>query len=156
MEIVLAVANELKSLKASTDIHERRPSFVLCRNVEIAATVQSYKSQITTIASVSYLKILTEDNPVPPDCARNIVNKDLAVYLQLRGAVNREAEHEKLRKKRKDVQKQYDTLSQKMSASGYRKKAPQSKQDDDMKKLATLLEELEIISEAESTLDAHS
>lgn len=43
-----------------------------------------------------------------------------------------------------------------MSASGYRKKAPQSKQDDDMKKLATLLEELEIISEAESTLDAHS
>lgn len=43
-----------------------------------------------------------------------------------------------------------------MSASGYHEKAPQSKQDDDMKKLATLLEELEIISEAESKLDAEN
>ena len=41
-----------------------------------------------------------------------------------------------------------------MSASGYREKAPQSKQDDDMKKLDSLLEELEIIGEAESKLDA--
>ena len=47
-------------------------------------------------------------------------------------------------------------MSQKMSASGYLEKAPQSKQDDDMKKLASLLEELEIIGEAESKLDTKS
>ncbi|KAI5017383.1 hypothetical protein ZWY2020_042271 [Hordeum vulgare] len=102
------------------------PIFVLCRNLEIAATVQHYQAQIATLASVSSIKILTEDDPAPSDCATDIVNKDLAVYLQLR--------------------EKYDTLSQKMSASGYREKAPQSKQDDDTKKLATLLAELEIIS----------
>ncbi|KAM3408927.1 hypothetical protein ACQJBY_001768 [Aegilops geniculata] len=154
MEIVLDAVSKLRSLRPPTDIQLRRPSFVLCRNLEIAATVRCYQAQIATLASVTSLKILTEDDPTPPDCATNIVNKDLAVYLQLRGALDTEAEHEKLRKKREEVQKQYDTLSQKMSASGYREKAPQSKQDDDMKKLATLLEELEIISEAESKLDA--
>ncbi|XP_044401811.1 valine--tRNA ligase, mitochondrial 1 isoform X1 [Triticum aestivum] len=154
MEIVLDAVSKLRSLLPPTDIHLRRPCFVLCRNLEVAATVGCYQAQIATLASVSSLEILTEDDPTPPDCATNIVNKDLAVYLQLRRALNTEAEHEKLRKKREEVQKQYDTLSQKMSASGYREKAPQSKQDDDMKKLATLLEELEIISEAESKLDA--
>ncbi|VAH05059.1 unnamed protein product [Triticum turgidum subsp. durum] len=149
MEIVLDAVSKLRSLRPPTDIQLRRPSFVLCRNLEIAATVRCYQAQIATLASVSSLKILTEDDPTPPDCATNIVNKDLALYLQFRGALDTEAEHEKLRKKREEVQKQYDTLSQKMSASGYREKAPQSKQDDDMKKLATLLEELEIISEAE-------
>ncbi|XP_051192009.1 valine--tRNA ligase, mitochondrial 1 [Lolium perenne] len=156
MEIVLDAVSKLRSLRPPTDIHERRPSFVLCRNLEIAATVQCYQAQIATLASVSSLKILTEDDPSPPGCATNIVNKDLAVYLQLQGALNTEAEHEKLRKKRQEVQKQHDTLSQKMNASGYREKAPQSKQDDDMKKLASLLEELEIISEAESKLDANN
>ncbi|VAH05050.1 unnamed protein product [Triticum turgidum subsp. durum] len=178
MEIVLDAVSKLRSLRPPTDIQLRRPSFVLCRNLEIAATVRCYQAQIATLASVSSLKALknpfgrklkmyvpqvtiysddiclalavcSEDDPTPPDCATNIVNKDLALYLQFRGALDTEAEHEKLRKKREEVQKQYDTLSQKMSASGYREKAPQSKQDDDMKKLATLLEELEIISEAE-------
>ncbi|XP_044971413.1 valine--tRNA ligase, mitochondrial 1-like [Hordeum vulgare subsp. vulgare] len=154
MEIVLDAVSKLRSLRPPTDIQLRRPSFVLCRNLEIAATVQHYQAQIATLASVSSIKILTEDDPAPSDCATDIVNKDLAVYLQLRGALDTDAEHEKLRKKREEVQKKYDTLSQKMSASGYREKAPQSKQDDDTKKLATLLAELEIISEAESKLDA--
>jgi hypothetical protein len=35
----------------------RRPSFVLCRNLEIAATVQCYQAQIATLASVSSLKV---------------------------------------------------------------------------------------------------
>jgi valyl-tRNA synthetase len=54
---------------------------------------------------VAIFQILTEDDPSPPGCATNIVNKDLAVYLQLQGALNTEAEHEKLRKKRQEVQK---------------------------------------------------
>lgn len=52
--------------------------------------------------------------------------------------------------------RQHDTLSQKMNASGYREKAPQSKQDEDMKKIAALLEELEIIREAESELESNN
>ena len=47
-------------------------------------------------------------------------------------------------------------MSQKMNASGDRKKAPQRKQDEDTRKLATLLGELEIIDEVESKLDANN
>jgi valyl-tRNA synthetase len=43
-----------------------------------------------------------------------------------------------------------------MNASGYREKAPQSKQDEDTRKLAALLGELEIVDEAESKLDANN
>ncbi|XP_052134317.1 valine--tRNA ligase, mitochondrial 1-like [Oryza glaberrima] len=156
METVLDSVNKLRSLRPHTDIHERRPAFMLCRGVDIAAIIQCYQAQISTLASVSSLKILTEDDPTPPNCATNIVNKDLSVYLQLRGALNTEAEREKLRKKRDEIQKQHDTLSQKMNASGYREKAPQSKQDEDMKKIAALLEELEIIREAESELESNN
>ena len=40
---------------------------------------------------------LTEDDLTPPHCATHIVNKDLSVYLQLRGGLNTEAECKKLR-----------------------------------------------------------
>jgi len=41
-----------------------------------------------------------------------------------------------------------------MDASGYREKAPQNMQEEDMRKLTALLEQLEVISEAEKKLDA--
>jgi hypothetical protein len=44
-------------------------------------------------------------------------------------------------------------LSQKMEASGYKEKAPHNVQED-MRKLTSFLEQLEIISEAEKKLDA--
>ncbi|KAL6905179.1 hypothetical protein ACP4OV_002780 [Aristida adscensionis] len=154
MDIVLNIVTNLRSLQSTTYMHERRPAFVLCRSPEIAATVQCYQSQIITLASVSILKILTDDDATPSDCTTNIVNKDLSVYLQLHGALNTEAEREKLRRMKGDIQRQHDSLSQKMNALGYREKAPQSKQDEDMRKLAALLGELEIIDEAESKLEA--
>ncbi|KAJ1294912.1 hypothetical protein BS78_01G182600 [Paspalum vaginatum] len=156
MMIVLDTVNKLRSLRPSTDTHERRPAFVLCRGLEIATTIQRYQSQITTLASVSTLKILTADDPTPPDCATLIVNMDLSVYLQLRGALNTEAEREKLRRKKEEIGRQHDTLRQKMNASGYREKAPQRKQDEDTRKLAVLLEELGIVDEAEGMLDANN
>jgi len=42
-----------------------------------------------------------------------------------------------------------------MDASGYREKAPQSVQEEDMRKLTALLEQLEVISEAEKKLDSN-
>ena len=47
-----------------------------------------------------------------------------------------------------------NALTQKMDASGYREKAPQNVQEEDMRKLTALLEQLEVISEAEKKLDA--
>lgn len=41
-----------------------------------------------------------------------------------------------------------------MDASGYREKAPQSVQEGDMRKHIALLQELEVVSEAEKKLDA--
>ncbi|PUZ38372.1 hypothetical protein GQ55_9G191100 [Panicum hallii var. hallii] len=148
MEIVLDTVNKLRSLRPSTDTYERF--------LQTAATIRSYHSYITTLASVSSLKILAEDDPTPLDCATHIVNKDLSVYLQLRGALDTKAEREKLRRKREEIQRQHDALSQNMNASGYREKAPQSKQDEDTRKLAALLGELEIVDEAESKLDANN
>uniref|UniRef100_A0A0D9Z131 valine--tRNA ligase n=1 Tax=Oryza glumipatula TaxID=40148 RepID=A0A0D9Z131_9ORYZ len=136
IDIALDTVNKLRSLKPPTDTNERRPAFALCRGQEIAAI------------------ILTESDETPPDCATAVVNKDLSVYLQLQGALNAEVELEKLRKKREEVEKLQHALSQKMEASGYKEKAPQNVQEEDIRKLTSFLEQLEIISEAEKKLDA--
>ena len=52
-----------------------------------------------------FYQILAEDDPTPLDCATHIVNKDLSVYLQLRGALDTKAEREKLRRKRDEIQR---------------------------------------------------
>jgi valyl-tRNA synthetase len=51
------------------------------------------------------IQILTENDETPADCATAVVNKDLSVYLELQGALNVEAEREKLKKKRDKIQK---------------------------------------------------
>ncbi|RCV12837.1 hypothetical protein SETIT_2G299800v2 [Setaria italica] len=155
MDIVLDAVNRIRSLKPPTDSNERRPAFALCRGQEIAATIQCYQSLIVSLSSVSHLKILTENDETPADCATAVVNKDLSVYLQLQGALDADAEREKLRKKKDEIQKLQHALSQQMDASGYREKAPQNVQEEDMRKLTALLEQLEVISEAEKKLDAN-
>uniref|UniRef100_A0A0A9ERC8 valine--tRNA ligase n=1 Tax=Arundo donax TaxID=35708 RepID=A0A0A9ERC8_ARUDO len=154
MDIVLDAVNKLRSLKPPTETNERRPAFALCRGQQIVDTIRCYQSLIASLSSVSHLKILAENDETPADCATAVVNKDLSVYLQLQDALNADAEREKLRKKRDEIEKLQHALTQKMDASGYREKAPQSVQEEDMRKLTALLEQLEIISEAEKKLDA--
>uniref|UniRef100_A0A0E0KHR3 valine--tRNA ligase n=1 Tax=Oryza punctata TaxID=4537 RepID=A0A0E0KHR3_ORYPU len=154
IDIALDTVNKLRSLKPPSDTNERRPAFALCRGQEITATIQCYQSLVVSLSSISSLKILTENDETPPDCATAVVNKDLSVYLQLQGALNAEVELEKLRKKREEIQKLQHALSQKMEASGYKEKAPQNVQEEDMRKLTGFFEQLEIISEAEKKLDA--
>jgi valyl-tRNA synthetase len=48
-----------------------------------------------------------------------------------------------------------NALAPKMDASVYRGKAPQSVQEENMRKLTALLEQLEVISETEKKLDAN-
>lgn len=153
MDIVLDAVNKLRSLKPPTETNERRPAFALCQDQETVTTILCYQSLIVSLSSVSQLQILKESNETPADCAIAVVNKDLSVYLQLQGALNAEAELEKLRKKRDEIQKLQHALTQKMDASGYREKAPPNVQEEDMRKLTALLEQLEIISEAEKKLE---
>lgn len=63
---------------------------------------QNYKS---TDLLLEILQILTENDETPADCATAVVNKDLTVYLQLQGALDADAEREKLRKKKDEIQK---------------------------------------------------
>ncbi|GJM99456.1 hypothetical protein PR202_ga16554 [Eleusine coracana subsp. coracana] len=154
MDIVLDAVNKLRSLKPPTETNERRPAFALCRDQETVTTFQCYQSLIVSLSSVSHLKVLKESDETPPDCATAVVNKDLSVYLQLQGALNAEAELEKLKKKRDEIQKLRHALTQKMDASGYREKAPPNVQEEDVRKLATLMEQLEVISEAEKKIEA--
>lgn len=48
---------------------------------------------------------ILNDDAVPTGCAIGVVNEHLSVYLELQGALNAEAERERLRKKKDELQK---------------------------------------------------
>ncbi|KAF9601662.1 hypothetical protein IFM89_021184 [Coptis chinensis] len=64
-----------------------------------------------------------------------------------------EAELEKLRKRRGELQKQHDNLKQIMSAAGYKQKVAEHRQNEDVVKLEKLMRELNIIEEAANNLE---
>ncbi|KAJ4964063.1 hypothetical protein NE237_024002 [Protea cynaroides] len=150
MDVVEHVVRSLRSLLSElppNERHARRPAFVLCRTDAIAEIIQSHDLEISTLASLSSMKVLGENDAVPAGCAVSIVNENLSVYLPLQGAVSAEAELEKLNKKREEIQKQKDKLTQQMNASGY-EKVPARIREDNMAKLNKLMQELEIVEEA--------
>ncbi|XP_073000984.1 valine--tRNA ligase, mitochondrial 1-like [Typha latifolia] len=153
METVIGTVRKLRSLRPPGHKNERHPAFALGRGHDVAGIVKSYQIQILTLASISSLKILAEEDTPPVGCAMEVVNENLSVYLQLQGALNAESEREKLTRKREDIQKQYSILARKMNAQGYKERAPKSIQEEDSKKLTSLLEELRIVSKAEEDLD---
>ncbi|KAJ1263370.1 hypothetical protein BS78_09G179300 [Paspalum vaginatum] len=154
MDIVLDTVSKIRSLKPATERNKRLTAFALCRGQDIIATIQSHQYLVVSLSSITLLKILTEDDEIPADCATAVVSKDLSVHLQFQGALNAEGEHEKLRKKRDEVQKRQHALIKKLDASDCHEKAPQSVQEEDMRKLTALLEQLKALSEAEKRLDA--
>ncbi|XP_042471032.1 valine--tRNA ligase, mitochondrial 1-like isoform X2 [Zingiber officinale] len=153
MDIVNGAVRKLRSLRPQSDKNERYPAFALCRGPDIANIMKTYDFEIVTLASVSSLKVITENDMAPPGCAVDVVDENLSVYLQLQGTLDPEAEREKLRKRREDSQKKHDLLSQEMNSSGYKEKAPPSIQEEQMKKLTAYLEELKIIDQAEQDLE---
>ncbi|THU66600.1 hypothetical protein C4D60_Mb05t15870 [Musa balbisiana] len=152
MEIVNGAVRKLRSLRPQSDKSERYPAFALCRGHDVSNIIKAYELEILTLATVSSLKILTEDDSVPAGCAVDVVNENLSVYLQLQGTLNAEVEWEKLRRRREETQKKHDLLAQEMNSLGYKEKAPLTIQEDQMKKLNSYLEELKLIDEAEQDL----
>lgn len=51
------------------------------------------------------MQILNDMDAMPTGCAIGVVNEHLSVYLELQGALNAEAESEKLRKKKDELEK---------------------------------------------------
>ncbi|XP_043712744.1 valine--tRNA ligase, mitochondrial 1 [Telopea speciosissima] len=150
MDLVEQAVRSLRSFRSElppNERHARRPAFVLCRTDAVAEIIQSHDLEISTLASLSSMKVLGENDAVPAGCSVSIVNESLSVYLQLQGAVSAEAEREKLNKKRDEIQKQKENLTQQMNASGY-EKVPARIRDENMAKLNKLMQELEIVEEA--------
>lgn len=54
---------------------------------------------------MKFLQVLCKDDIAPVGCAFDVVNESLSMYLELQGKLNAEAEAEKLRKKKEEVQK---------------------------------------------------
>ncbi|MQL91943.1 hypothetical protein Taro_024571, partial [Colocasia esculenta] len=153
MQIIESAVKSLRSLRPSSDRNERRPAFALCATDNVANVVKNHEFEISTLAHLSFLKVLSGNDAPPAGCVVNIVDEELSVYLQLQMAIDVEAEREKLGKRREEIQKQQSNLEQKINASGYREKAPQQVQEDDLAKLNKLMQELEIVDEAERKLN---
>ncbi|XP_078446483.1 valyl-tRNA synthetase / valine-tRNA ligase (VALRS) [Wolffia australiana] len=152
MKVVESAVRSLRSLRSASDKNERRPAFALCATDEIARIIGSYVFEISTLANLSSLKVLRMSDAPPSGCVVGIVHEELSVYLQLQVSIDVNAEREKLQKRREEVQKQHGALVQKMNSLGYKEKAPKHIQDDDISKLNKLIQELEIIDDAESKL----
>ncbi|KAK1302318.1 Valine--tRNA ligase [Acorus calamus] len=152
IESIVKSIRSLRSMMPPNERNERRPAYVMCHVDVVSDTIRRYELEISTLASLSSLKVLSENDAAPAGCSVSVVNEQISVYLQLQGNLNAEAEREKLQKKREELQKQHDNLEKKMSASGYKEKVPQNIHEDNLKKLNKLLQELSIIDEADRKL----
>ncbi|KAM0940445.1 putative valine--tRNA ligase [Dioscorea sansibarensis] len=153
MENVVNAVRTLRSLRPPSDRNERRQAFAVCRGEDIVAVIKSYEFEILTLASLSSLTVVGEGDRKLTGCGCGVVNEKLSVYLQLHGSLNVDVERTKLARKRDEIQKLANTLSQMMNSTGYKEKAPANIQEDDIKKLNSYMEELKIVSEAEQDLE---
>ncbi|KAL7003273.1 Valine--tRNA ligase, mitochondrial 1 [Sarracenia purpurea var. burkii] len=156
MDVVESVVKSLRSLRSlmpAKERHERRAAFVLCRTDEVEEIVKSHKLEISTLATLSSMKVLRENDGAPVGCAVSVVNESLSAYLKLRGAINAEAEREKLKKRMEELQKQRDNLTKMMDASGYQEKVPPHIHAENVAKLSTLMQEILSFEEASRHLE---
>jgi valyl-tRNA synthetase len=157
MEMVESAVKSLRSLRASLpakERHERRAGYVLCQNEETAKMIESHKMEISTLATLSSLEVIRKNEKAPQGCGVSVVNEALSVYLKLRGALNPEAEREKLKKKMEELQKQHDSLEKMINAKGYKEKVRENIREENANKLATLLEQILSFKQASRHLEA--
>ncbi|XP_075649349.1 valine--tRNA ligase, mitochondrial 1-like [Castanea sativa] len=154
MDLVDSAVKSLRSL--ANERRERRPAFVLCRNAAFAEIIDSHQREIITLANLSTLTVIGENDATPVGCAVSVVNENLSVYLELRGTLSPEAELEKIRKKVDEIQKQHDKLSKVTSATGYKEKVPEHIQQENVAKLASLMQEILSLEEARQHIEAQA
>ncbi|KAF9598518.1 hypothetical protein IFM89_028050 [Coptis chinensis] len=151
MNLVDGIVTSLRSLRSPNERHQRRPAFVVCRT-DKSEIIKTHELEISTLASLSSLDVLGEYDTRLAKCSSKVV-KDEAITVYLEGALNTEAELEKLRKRREELQKQHDNLKQMMSAAGYKQKVAEHRQNEDVAKLEKLMRELNVIEETASNLE---
>ncbi|KAG7982619.1 hypothetical protein I3843_04G062200 [Carya illinoinensis] len=154
MDLIDSVVKSLRSL--ANERRERRPAFVLCRSDAVAEIISSHQLEITTLANLSSLKVISENDAAPVGCAVSVVNENVSVYLELQGTLSPEAELEKIRKKTDEIRKQHEKLTKMMNASGYKEKVPSHIHQENVAKLAALMQEVLSLEEAGQHIEAQA
>ncbi|XP_040366472.1 LOW QUALITY PROTEIN: valine--tRNA ligase, mitochondrial 1-like [Rosa chinensis] len=88
MSLIELVVKSLRSLAQGS--RERRQGYVLCR-ASLGKCDQeaicNHQLEIKTLANVSSLTVIDENNAAPTRCAVSVVNEKLSVYLKLHASV---------------------------------------------------------------------
>ncbi|XP_021275468.1 valine--tRNA ligase, mitochondrial 1 isoform X2 [Herrania umbratica] len=158
MDLVESTVRSFRSLRAellAKQKNERLPAFAFCQNEEVAEIIRSCELEILTLATLSSLKVLLSGvDEAPAGCAFENVNENLKVYLKVHGALNAEAEREKIRNKMDEILKQQEKLRKIMNASGYQEKVPAHIQEENATKLAKLLQEFEFFKKESGRMES--
>ncbi|KAI4364514.1 hypothetical protein MLD38_020594 [Melastoma candidum] len=158
MDLVESTVRGLRSLRSNVLVkqkNERLPAFAYCQTDEIFNIIKSHELEITTLATLSSLEVLLSGrDDAPTRCAFENVNENLKVYLKVEGNLDPQAEREKLRLKMEEVQKQQEKLKKAMGITGYEEKVPVHIQEENVAKLAKLIQEFEFFQKETSRLDA--
>ncbi|XP_028756346.1 valine--tRNA ligase, mitochondrial 1 [Neltuma alba] len=154
MDLVESVVKSLRSL--ANERRDRRPAFVLCRTQVVGEIINSHQLEIVTLANLSSLTVINENDAVPSGYAVSVVNENLSVYIELQGTISGEAELGKIKKKMDEFKKQKERLEKTINASGYREKVPPHIQQDNDAKLASLLQELLSLEEAAGHIESQA
>ncbi|WJX14592.1 Valine--tRNA ligase, mitochondrial 1 [Trifolium repens] len=136
MDLIESTVKSLRSL--AKERRDRRAAFVLCRKPEVADFINNHQLEITTLANLSSLTVITDVKAVPSDYANTVVNGDLSVYLELHSA---EAEPGKM-KKITELKTQIERLEKSMNVPGYEEKVPQQVRSRNVEKLESLKKHL--------------
>nr|GEU96755.1 valine--tRNA ligase, mitochondrial 1-like isoform X2 [Tanacetum cinerariifolium] len=151
MDVVESAVKSLRSIRANLpagERNERRAGFAVSRTDQIADLLKRHEMEVLALANLSSLTVLTENDAAPTGCAVAVVNETLSVYLKLHGAIDVNKEREKLNTKLTELQKQRDTLNKAMSAKSYEEKVPAHIKEENVAKLATLMQQLLSLEEA--------
>ncbi|KAL3358396.1 hypothetical protein AABB24_015494 [Solanum stoloniferum] len=151
MEKVSSIVKGLRSKRALLPPKERfarREAFVLCRTNDIVEIIKSRELEISTLTTLSSLKVSSDTDAAPTQWLTEVVDESITIFLEDKGTiVNPEAEVERLKKKREETRKQYETLTKTMSTSGYKEKVRANVHEENTLKLGALKQELESFEE---------
>jgi valyl-tRNA synthetase len=149
MDLVKGTVSSLRSLRKQRT--GRLPAFALCRSAETLQIIQCHELEIRTLATLSCLTVLGENDSAPNGCAFENVNEFVVVYLE--GTLD-DTELKKIKNKKDELQRQQEKLQKMINALGYQEKVPAHIQQENADKLAKLMQELEICEKESTRLEA--
>ncbi|XKL60308.1 hypothetical protein PGB90_001324 [Kerria lacca] len=123
--------------------------FICCTDDNLTSILQTYLLEIKTLAHWEKLKI----NETPPSgCAVLTVSNKCQIHLSLRGSIDVNKEHQKLKKSEETVIKNIDKIEKMINAPSYETKVPFEIRVLNSEKLIQLKGELSKLEEARQAL----